>query len=222
MRLFVSPEVVRPGTLVVVAVVNDGDDLAHYGLRGSFERWDGVAWAPGGPFVATPSRWAEAGAFHTDRAKAIGIGTPAGAAGPVLWLEADVAPGRYRLTIGGASGEVEVDEGVAFVAPVVFPGSAPHLDVAPELLRPEGTELLVRASSRYGRGPDPPDLQRSSRGPVVIERAHEGWWHPVTDLPAVDADGESTVRLPPLEPGSYRLTRETVAGPLSGYVWVVA
>jgi hypothetical protein len=231
-HLIVSPaSVPAAGGDVALILANPGAEQVSFSVTGLLDRWDGSAWVNHRQVTAGLRAEAPAGklvSLDEDLVvPLIYIGVEPGTFSRPHWTHVEgIEPGWYRFTFGTAAGLLQV--GPRGAAPT-RPTTAFAFD-SEGVVRAgaEGTlNLSVMPRKRLRGAFDEEELVGHYLGKPRVERLDGERWKPLAEGAVVsteDSDGIAgpfTVRLPALEAGVYRISRDTsIAGPIESLFWV--
>ncbi|MDP9829142.1 hypothetical protein [Kineosporia succinea] len=231
-HLIVSPASVPLGADVALILANPGRTETSFGPSGTLERWQGGSWRPFRQVTTSLGANQPAGGLHDldeeIMVPAIALVAGARSFGEPVWTSVQgVDAGWYRFGLGGAHGIVRVGapdsstitrpsgEVVLGGTTVVEAGTPGELSLSPQLREP-------------GSGVQPPIEEVVGRytSGARVERLEDGRWEtlPSDTIGTADAvvDSPTTfgVSVPALEPGVYRVGRDTSgAGTAEALFW---
>jgi hypothetical protein len=232
-HLIVSPAALPAGGGdVALILANPGAEQVSFSVTGTLERWESNAWANHRQVTAGLNAERPAGklvSLDEDLVvPMVYIGVEPGGFSRPRWTHVEaIEPGWYRFSFGTASGLFQVGPPST---PLTRPTTAFAFDS--EGVRPAGTVGALRLSviprkrlqgafdeeKLVGRYISEPLVERldSAQGSAGAEEA--------VTIETEDGDGVAgpfSLRLPALEPGVYRISRESsIAGRIESLFWV--
>lgn len=227
----VEPRVARPGDVLTATLVASADNDLTFGVAAEVDRWDGSEWQRAGVVGLCLESWNCTGTVtdRLDGVEDVGLSAAPGTPGEhTLLSTAGLADGWYRLVQraalddGLASGQFEVRTAASAAAPRPA-HDAVWLAIQPERVPPEGG--LVDVVTQVAPGPDgtltEEEIEAADRAlgtSAGVERWDGTRWIVEASVTGEDreagagVESGSTVLLPALVEGSYRLVREAADG----------
>ena len=232
-HLVVSPDAVpAQGGELALIMVNPGTDPMDYGPSGRLQRWDGSTWTDHRQLTTSLGPDQPAGGLHDLDVElmmpAIALSAPGHGFGAPVWTRVQgVSPGWYRVQLGTATGLFEV--GGTPSADVTRPGTPIAFTGTTVVPAGKASSLLLEARPRNPRAGSFDRDEQVGRftAPARVERRDGVRWVlvPSDTLRTRDgkeAGGPFAVRLPDLDAGVYRVSREaSAAGRVESLFWVV-
>ena len=232
-HLIVNPaSVPATGGDVALIMVNPGEEELTYGPLGTVQRWSGSTWAAHRQVTTGLGPEQPAGGLRgLDEelmVPMIAFGAPPGGFGRPLWTHIEgLDAGWYRFTFGTASGLFQVGPPSP---PLPRPSTAFAFDTEGVVKSgSDGTlHLKVMPRERLRGSFDAAEQVGDYTSGALVERLDgtEGTVQPqrvAVETTATKGAGEPlsfSLRLPALEPGAYRISRETsIAGRIESLFW---
>ena len=230
------------GASLAVGLVNRATTSPTFGVEGDLERWNGSAWVAHKRVVRCMFDWNCDGAVEDRPGRsgvpAVGLIVNPGSQAVIGRFRTQrLRTGWYRLGLRANRGETatatfEVRDDAA------PPGPLPDIratteSVIPALLSPTGGRVQTWPVLAPGAGLTTIDTYVAATAGLGETATVQRWtghrWQPVAKLsltiplggPAADRQPARFALIPPLEPGDYRLLRDSRAGtPQVGSFWI--